>query len=110
MFPLSITLDDGSAQSVAIANGSTHMRCELGLANADVTIEPFQRGPDITSVQIGPFQEDIHQMRYPFLSSEEYLNSTSAQCLVGYGVLSSMNMVIDYPDLEIYLAAAKRSQ
>ena len=110
MYPLPITLDDGIAQSDAVTNGSNHVRCELSLADASVTVEPFQRGPDITSVQIGPFEEDIHQMRFPFLSSEEYLNSSGAQCLIGYGVLSSLNMVIDYPDLEIYLAAAKRSQ
>ena len=110
MFPLSITLDGGSAQSDAVTNGTHHVRCELALADAETTIEPLQGGPDITSVKLGPFEEDIHQATYPFLSSEEYLNSTVAQCVIGYGVLSSLNIVIDYPDLEIYLAAAKRSQ
>lgn len=110
MFPLAITLDGGSAQSDAVTNGSHRVRCELALADAETNIEPLQGGPDITSVKLGPFEEDIHQMAYPFLSSEEYLNSTDAQCIIGYAVLSSMNMVIDYPDLEIYLAAAKRSQ
>ena len=109
MYPLPITIDDEGVQSIAMINGTTPLQCELAISD-DIAFYRYGPGPAIDSVRLGPFSIDVHPPAVSHFSPDVYPTSTNSQCEIGFGVLGSMNMVIDYPDMMFYLTAAKKKR
>ena len=104
MYALPITLDQQGAEADAVVNGTSVRSCELALA-ADVDFETLASGPAVRNVRLGPFSGNVDA---GMTNYAEYDPARSrAQCVIGFEMLGSFNMVIDYPAFTWYLAPAK---
>ncbi len=125
-FPLPIALDQGVAQTIVTFNDTQHAYLQLSLgfqasvalwqiymkrhpevANSDGTLVSIN-GPGyavtgrLHSLKVGPFEQDlVPVMPLGFPTGESF--NTGAEGILGEGALSPFNIVVDYPDLKMYL-------
>jgi hypothetical protein len=119
---LPIALDGGIAQVIALANGSKKVYMQLGPAFLGMTYfwqKFLEANPDIAnsaggfsgvmhSLKLGPYEQDTVQaasIRFPPGISMQ----TGANGIIGYGVLSDFNLILDYPDSKIFITLTKRT-
>jgi hypothetical protein len=60
------------------------------------------------SLKLGPYEQDTVQaasIRFPPGISMQ----TGANGIIGYGVLSDFNLILDYPDSKIFIKLTKRT-
>ncbi|HLJ84875.1 MAG TPA: hypothetical protein VKT51_11940 [Candidatus Eremiobacteraceae bacterium] len=128
-YPLPIALDQGIAQTIvtfndkqraymllspsfqsSVALWQIYMKRHPEVADSDGTIisfntPSFAEAGRLHSLKVGPFEQDlVPVMPLGFPQGESF--NTGAEGILGEGVLSPFNIVIDYPDLKLFLTPA----
>lgn len=102
--PIPLTLDDGVPQTTAFVNDAQPLsvRLETGALGNWISIGR----KDITSFRLGRFviPELKASADYPFSG---YYFDQESQGMLGHATLTSFDLIFDYPDLKLFLAAPK---